>query len=65
MDASLVEPRGLVFDRLWMVVSDSGRFRSQRQVPKMSQIQPRLPGGMTEVGAFVWMDVVSQKIGRS
>lgn len=53
VDASLVEQRGLLFDRLWMVVTDSGRFKTQRQIPKMSQIQPRLPGGMAEVRALM------------
>ena len=35
---------GLFFDRQWAVVNaKSGRFLSQRNAPKLSQIQPRLP----------------------
>ncbi len=54
LEASLAEARGLLMDRLWMVVhADSGRFRSQRQMPKLALIQPSLPGSMAEVGGCV------------
>lgn len=49
LEASLVEPRGLLFDRLWMVADETGRFRTQRQIPKMAQIQPSLPTSMIDV----------------
>jgi uncharacterized protein YcbX len=48
LEASAVEPRGILLDRLWMVVDDNGRFRTQRQLPKMAQIQPSLPASMTD-----------------
>ena len=33
-----VEPRGLQHDRRWMLVSDEGRFLSQRELPRMALI---------------------------
>lgn len=48
LEASAVEPRGLLLDRLWMVVDATGRFRTQRQLPKMAQIQPNLPASTTD-----------------
>lgn len=37
-----VDRRGPVLDRHWMVVNDRGRFLSQRELPKMALIRPRL-----------------------
>ncbi len=34
-----VEPRGLVFDRRWMVVSPEGMFLTQRELPQMARIR--------------------------
>lgn len=48
LEASAVEPRGLLFDRLWMVVDGTGRFRTQRQLPKMALVQPSLPSSMSD-----------------
>ncbi len=31
-----VEPRGLQYDRRWMLVDDTGRFVSQREIPRMA-----------------------------
>ena len=33
---------GLEFDRAWMVVDDKGEFLTQRELPRMALIQPRL-----------------------
>lgn len=33
---------GLEFDRAWMVVDESGEFLSQRELPRMALIQPKL-----------------------
>ncbi|HRI58894.1 MAG TPA: MOSC domain-containing protein [Saprospiraceae bacterium] len=33
---SKVEPRGLQYDRRWMLVDDTGRFVSQREIPAMA-----------------------------
>jgi uncharacterized protein len=33
---------GLEFDRAWMVVDENGRFVTQRQLPRMALIQPKL-----------------------
>lgn len=37
-----LDPRGLAWDRRWMVVDDTGRFVTQRQLPRMAQIAVRL-----------------------
>ena len=40
-DSLLIET-GLEFDRAWMVVDESGEFLSQRELPRMALIQPKL-----------------------
>lgn len=47
LESSPVEARGLLLDRLWMVVTASGTFRTQRQLPKMTLIQPNLPSSLS------------------
>ncbi|GAB5029618.1 mosc domain protein [Nannochloropsis oceanica] len=47
VQASLVEARGLMLDRLWMVTTSTGTFRTQRQIPKMALIQPNLPSSLS------------------
>jgi len=42
LDASMVEPRGLRFDRRWMVVNDQGRFLTQREHPRMARLETAL-----------------------
>ena len=39
-DAANVEPRGLQYDRRWMLVNGDGRFLSQRELPRMALITP-------------------------
>ena len=39
---SLLIETGLEFDRAWMVVDESGEFLSQRDLPRMALIQPKL-----------------------
>jgi uncharacterized protein YcbX len=38
----LLTETGLEFDRAWMVVDESGRFVSQRELPRMALIRPQL-----------------------
>lgn len=42
---SLLTATGLQADRQWMVVDGDGRFVSQRQLPRMALIRPRLQDG--------------------
>lgn len=42
LDEALLVETGLEFDRAWMVVDENGRFVSQRDLPRMALIQPRL-----------------------
>ena len=45
LSESAVGPRGLAYDRQWMVVDMKGMFITQRKVPKMALIQPVLREG--------------------
>ena len=38
VDSAMVEPRGLQFDRRWILVDANGGFLTQREVPKMATI---------------------------
>jgi uncharacterized protein YcbX len=40
-----------VYDRQWMVVDQAGKFLSQREIPKMACVTPRLDGNMLQVNA--------------
>ncbi|MBF8222392.1 MOSC domain-containing protein [Halomonas sp. 328] len=42
LDAAELGPRGLEWDRRWMVVDESGRFVTQRQLPAMARVSVRL-----------------------
>ncbi len=42
LDAAELGPRGLEWDRRWMVVDEAGRFVTQRQLPGMARIRVRL-----------------------
>lgn len=47
LDASEVEPRGLRYDRRWMIVTPDGRFVTQREVPAMARVRVGIrPGGL-------------------
>ncbi|MCG6657470.1 MOSC domain-containing protein [Halomonas campisalis] len=42
LERAVLEPRGLAYDRQWMVVDDAGRFVTQRQLPRMAQVSVSL-----------------------
>ena len=45
---AMIEPIGIAGDRRWMIVDETGRFLTQRQIPKLAQIDVELtPGGVT------------------
>jgi hypothetical protein len=44
VDAAIVEPRGLVGDRRWMVVDPDGRALTQREVPALGGLVATLAG---------------------
>lgn len=46
-----LQDTGLEWDRAWMVVDETGEFVSQRELPRMALIQPRLHPGWLELGA--------------
>jgi len=39
LDASIVEERGLRFDRRWMLTTPDGKFFTQREFPRMAAIE--------------------------
>ena len=48
LQRAAVDALGLAGDRRWMVVAaDSGRFLTQRQLPRMAQVAARWPDGVT------------------
>ncbi len=42
LEHSLVEPRGLSFDRRWMLVDEQGKFISQREHPKLATLNAEI-----------------------
>ncbi|MGK7890321.1 MAG: MOSC domain-containing protein [Leptolyngbyaceae cyanobacterium] len=42
LSTATVEPRGLEYDRRWMVVNPNGKFMTQRKFPQMARIQVEL-----------------------
>lgn len=42
VDKALATEKGFLFDRHWMIVNPKGQFLSQRQLPKMAQIETQL-----------------------
>lgn len=52
LDTAVVEPWGLAGDRRWLIVDADGRFRTQREHPRMALIRPEyLPDGRLELQA--------------
>jgi uncharacterized protein YcbX len=47
-----VGPRGIVADRQWMIVDENGEFVTQRKVPRMALVRPRLTGEVLEISAM-------------
>jgi uncharacterized protein YcbX len=39
-----ITPHGLLYDRQWRLVAESGRFLTQRECPKMALIRPSMSG---------------------
>jgi len=44
VDEAIVDERGFVDDRRWMVVDPKGRFRTQRRLPRMARILTAIDG---------------------
>jgi MOSC domain-containing protein len=42
LDTAVVGSRGIVADRQWMIVDEQGDFLSQRELPRMALVRPRL-----------------------
>ena len=51
LDEAIIGPRGIVADRHWMVIDAMGNFLSQRELPRMALIEPRLGNGTLNISA--------------
>jgi uncharacterized protein len=51
LDEAVVGTRGIVADRTWMVVDDGDNFLTQRELPRMALISPRLDDGVMHISA--------------
>ena len=51
VDEALLVETGLEFDRAWMVVDEQGDFLSQREVPRMALVKPKLGASEVELRA--------------
>lgn len=51
LDESEVLPRGLRWDRRWMLVDDAGKFITARQQPRLATVQTALEVGVLRVSA--------------
>ena len=51
VDEALVIETGLEFDRAWMVVDEHGDFVSQRELPRMALVKPKLGASEVELRA--------------
>ena len=51
VESSLLNERGLAYDRHWMLVDGSGRALTLREVPQLSQVRPTLSETHLEVSA--------------
>ena len=51
LNAAVVGPRGIAADRQWMIVDEKGEFLTQRELPRMALVSPRLIDGGLEMTA--------------
>ena len=51
LQTAYVEPRGIQFDRRWMVVGEAGMFMSQRDFPRLTLISARIDSDVLYVNA--------------
>jgi uncharacterized protein len=51
LQEATIESSGIESDRRWMIVNDSGRYMTQRELPRMSTIVPELSAGVLTLTA--------------
>ena len=51
LDASTIDPTGLRHDRRWMIVTEEGRFVSQREEPRLALVVPTIEGDALRLSA--------------
>ena len=51
LNSAEVGARGIVADRQWMIVDEEREFLTQREVPRMALVSPRLTGDLLEISA--------------
>lgn len=57
LENSLVEKRGLQFDRRWMLVDENGEFFTQREFPKMATVSIKLQDDSLKISAEGFEDL--------
>jgi len=55
-----VDVRGLLYDRHWMLVDEEGRFLTQRELPRMALVRPRIEESGLVLGAPGMQDLQLQ-----
>lgn len=50
LQEAVLTPRGLRHDRRWMIVDPSGKFRSQRELPRLATLRTAIEGGRLRLG---------------
>ena len=51
LNAAEVGQRGIVADRQWMIVDEKRQFLTQRELPRLALVSPRLVDGVLEISA--------------
>ena len=64
LDSAEVGSRGIVADRQWMIVDENGDFLTQREVPRMALVCPRLMDGGLEISATAMPPLIVSPDGR-
>ena len=50
LDEAVLTARGLRHDRRWMIVDETGRFRSQRELPQLATLRAAIDGDRLRLG---------------
>ncbi len=57
LESSVVEKRGLQYDRRWMLVDENGEFFTQREFPKMATVSIQLQNNSLKISAEGFEDL--------
>ncbi len=63
LQESLVEKRGLAFDRRWMLVDENNKFLTQREMPKMATLEVEIEKNKVLFGQYLIAENFGEKVG--